>query len=146
MPLKVLFSHTTDSKEKFQHPLELTGSISSSLGNVTGIESLDLSGNKHSGEIPAELVQLTFLSVFNISNNFLTGTIPQANQFSTFHISSFAGNLGLCGTPLPNKCAVSENLPPDQDSESWFEFHWNIVFVVDAFIGKHITGRSKMTF
>ena len=82
----------------------LTGSIPSSLEKLTALESLDLSQNKLSGEIPPQLTQLTFLAFFNVSNNHLIGPIPHGNQFDTFQDKSFGGNLGLCGSPLKTKC------------------------------------------
>jgi len=79
---------------------------------MTDLESLDLSCNKLSGEIPQELTDLTFLGVLNLSNNRLVGEIAQANQFSTFNSSSFEGNAGLCGPPLSKlPCGVTPNTP-----------------------------------
>ncbi|KAL3748722.1 hypothetical protein ACJRO7_009891 [Eucalyptus globulus] len=82
----------------------LTGSISLSLANLTELESLDLSSNKLSGMIPPALAQLSFLGFFNVSDNHLFGPIPQVNQFTTFTIDAYEGNLGLCGVPLTKKC------------------------------------------
>ena len=77
---------------------------------MTDLESLDLSCNQLSGEIPQELTDLTFLGVLNLSNNRLVGEIAQANQFSTFNSSSFEGNAGLCGPPLSKlPCGVTPN-------------------------------------
>uniref|UniRef100_A0A2N9GMH5 Disease resistance R13L4/SHOC-2-like LRR domain-containing protein n=1 Tax=Fagus sylvatica TaxID=28930 RepID=A0A2N9GMH5_FAGSY len=112
----------------------LTGHILLLLGNLTELESLDLS---LSGEIPPQLAQLTFLEWFNVSHNYLTGFVPQGKQFNTFGISSFEGNLGLCGNPLSKKCWVSDSSPPapsiskqSQDCVgSLFEFGWKIVLV-----------------
>ncbi|PRQ57367.1 putative leucine-rich repeat-containing, plant-type, leucine-rich repeat domain, L [Rosa chinensis] len=110
-----------------------TGEIPSSLGNLTLLEALDLSQNKLSGEIPQQLAQLTFLSQFNAALNRLTGPIPQGNQFATFNSTSYEGNPGLCGDPLPTKCGnpTAHQLPPPtvQDaysSESRIEW----IFVV----------------
>ena len=87
----------------------LTGSIPSSLEKLIALEALDLSQNKLFGEIPPQLTQLTFLAFFNVSNNHLIGPILHGNQFDTFQDKSFGGNCGLCGNPLPKKCGNFEN-------------------------------------
>ncbi|KAL6207682.1 hypothetical protein ACLB2K_018636 [Fragaria x ananassa] len=91
-----------------------TGCIPSSFGNLRVLESLDLSQNQLSGVIPQQLSQLFFLEKFNVSHNNLTGRIPGGTQLSTFDVTSFEGNPGLCGDPLPKKCENIEgiNLPP----------------------------------
>ncbi|KAL6125851.1 hypothetical protein ACLB2K_073902 [Fragaria x ananassa] len=81
-----------------------TGCIPSSFGNLRVLESLDLSQNQLSGVIPQQLSQLFFLEKFNVSHNNLTGRIPGGTQLSTFDVTSFEGNPGLCGDPLPKKC------------------------------------------
>ncbi|XP_048422750.1 receptor like protein 22-like [Pyrus x bretschneideri] len=111
----------------------LTGSIPSSFGNLMKLESLDLSQNKLSGRIPQQLVQLNFLSSFNVSHNYLTGPIPQGTQLTSMNVTSYEGNSGLCGDPLPKKCGNPPELPPstvdegDSSSEGIFEFDWKIV-------------------
>ena len=108
----------------------LTGSIPSSLANLAKLESLDLSGNKLHGRIPEQLTRLNFLAYFDVSNNQLTGSIPHGNQFDTFGSSSFQGNLGLCGNPLPKKCGNSEPLMPlpshssEEEDQSVFQSYW----------------------
>ncbi|CAL5391026.1 unnamed protein product [Camellia sinensis] len=91
---------------------DLSGGIPSYLANLTKLESLDLSQNKLSGELPQQLVLLTFLAFLNVSNNHLTGPIPQGKQFNTFENNSYEGNSGLCGDPLSTKCGMSEAPPP----------------------------------
>ncbi|KAL6218831.1 hypothetical protein ACLB2K_012039 [Fragaria x ananassa] len=110
----------------------LTGLIPSSLGKLKLLESLDLSQNKLSGEIPRQLAQISFLAKFNVSHNNLSGLIPRGSQFATFDSTSYEGNLGLCGDPLPKKCGNdAPPLPPpteeDDDSDSGIELDWKFV-------------------
>jgi len=93
----------------------LTGQIQSSLGMFTNLESLDLSSNFLTGRIPVQLADLTFLAVLDLSHNRLEGPIPGGKQFNTFNASSFEGNLGLCGFPMPKECNNDE-APPSQPS------------------------------
>ncbi|EXB40438.1 Receptor-like protein 12 [Morus notabilis] len=141
----------------------LTGGIPSALANLKRLESLDLSQNKLSGRIPPVLEQLSFLQYFNVSHNNLAGPIPPANHLMTFGSSSYEGNLGLCGIPLPNKCGNSEasGLVPlpsfDEEQEdhsgSPFQFGWKVVamgygcgFVVGVFIGHVVITRKSRWF
>ncbi|CAL8174380.1 unnamed protein product [Prunus armeniaca] len=99
----------------------LNGSIPSSLGNLRNLESLDLSHNMLSGQIPQQLTRLTFLGNFDVSHNNLTGPIPQGTQLTSFNSTSYEGNPGLCGDPLP-KCGNQEAPQPppstEEDSDS----------------------------
>uniref|UniRef100_K4A3A6 Disease resistance R13L4/SHOC-2-like LRR domain-containing protein n=1 Tax=Setaria italica TaxID=4555 RepID=K4A3A6_SETIT len=92
------------------------GKIPNQIGGMTDLESLDLSSNQHSGEIPQELTNLTFLGTLNLSSNQLVGRIPESHQFGTFQSTSFEGNEGLCGAPLPKQCKSSE--APSEPNES----------------------------
>lgn len=56
----------------------ITGSIPSSLGNLTRLKSLILSDNSLTGRMPSSLGQLSSLSVLNLSRNSLTGSIPSS--------------------------------------------------------------------
>ncbi|XP_074305025.1 receptor-like protein EIX2 [Silene latifolia] len=85
----------------------LTGPIMSRIGQLTSLESLDLSRNHLSGKIPLSLAQLSSLAMLDISDNNLTGKIPDGTQLRSFDASSYMGNPGLCGAPLP-KCAGDE--------------------------------------
>ena len=69
------------------------------------LESLDLSSNELSGEIPEELASLNFLSTLNLSYNKLAGRMPESSQFSIFSRSSFLGNTSLCGPPVSKQCS-----------------------------------------
>ncbi|KAH9716325.1 protein kinase domain-containing protein [Citrus sinensis] len=70
--------------------LNLTGTIPSELGNLSSLQTLDLSFNWFSGEIPKELGNLSKLEILWLQNNFLTGAIPS----SIFNLSSLS-NLDL---------------------------------------------------
>ena len=55
---------------------QLTGDIPAELGDLTNLEWLDLPINRLTGEIPAELGSLTNLEVLSLFDNRLTGEIP----------------------------------------------------------------------
>ncbi|KAL7250035.1 hypothetical protein ACSBR1_012102 [Camellia fascicularis] len=105
---------------------DLSEGIPSCLGNLINLESLNLSQNKLSGKIPQQLAILTFLEFLNLSNNHLIGPIPNGKQFNTFENNSYEGNLGLCGDRLSRKCRKSKAQPPspplnsEQDNDSTF--------------------------
>ncbi|XP_057471016.1 receptor-like protein EIX2 [Actinidia eriantha] len=84
------------------------------------LESLDLSGNRLSSEIPPSLARLNYLSMLDLSNNNLSGKIPSGTQLQSFNASTYSGNLHLCGPPLPNKCPGEEIVvkPHGKDTRS----------------------------
>ncbi|MBA0597480.1 hypothetical protein Gorai_007284, partial [Gossypium raimondii] len=97
-----------------------TGPIPFAVNNLTQLTRLFLQNNKFSGSLPT--INTDGLDDFNVSNNNLNGSIP--GSFSKFRESSFAGNLGLCGGPLP-PCnpfspspapSPSEPIPPTTSS------------------------------
>ncbi|KAJ3701894.1 hypothetical protein LUZ61_005599 [Rhynchospora tenuis] len=55
----------------------LAGSISPSLGNLSFLVTLRLSGNQLTGQVPQELGRLSQLQHLNLSNNYLEGHIPE---------------------------------------------------------------------
>jgi Leucine-rich repeat (LRR) protein len=54
----------------------LVGSIPGSIGNLTGLVTLDLSSNELSGGIPTNIGRLKKLTALDLSGNLLTGSIP----------------------------------------------------------------------
>ena len=56
----------------------LSGEIPAELGDLTSLQRLYLNGNELSGEIPAELGDLTSLQLLSLSQNMLSGEIPAA--------------------------------------------------------------------
>ncbi|KAF3437338.1 hypothetical protein FNV43_RR20091 [Rhamnella rubrinervis] len=90
----------------------ISGHIPESISKLKQLSSPDLSSNRLSGGIPKSLASLSFLGYLNLSNNDVSGRIPYTDHMTTFDASSFAGNLGLCGTPPAVKC------PGDGDDDS----------------------------
>ncbi|OMO80864.1 hypothetical protein CCACVL1_12717 [Corchorus capsularis] len=98
-----------------------TGPIPFAVNNLTQLTRLYLQDNKFSGSLPS--INPDGLADFNVSNNNLNGSIPDA--LSKFPESSFAGNLGLCGGPLkpcnpffPSPApSPSEPMPPTTSSK-----------------------------
>ncbi|XP_042019340.1 probable inactive receptor kinase At1g48480 [Salvia splendens] len=78
-----------------------SGPISPGFTNFTRLGTLYLQSNHFSGPIPA--LDLPSLVQFDVSNNNLTGSIP--NSLSKHPKSSFLGN-SLCGDPL-NSCGIA---------------------------------------
>lgn len=73
---------------------DLTGPLNLSLPSLV---TLKAEHNGFHGGLRA--VRVPMVRRFNVSMNMLAGEIP--GSLSGFPSSSFAGNLGLCGTPLP---------------------------------------------
>ncbi|CAM6073939.1 unnamed protein product [Sphagnum tenellum] len=96
---------------------KFTGTFPTWISQLTKLQALDLSFNSLSGEIPmglANLENLSFLSFFNVSQNQLTGPIPEQGQFDTFGPDSFSKNLGLCGVPVGRTCGSPMSPPSAQ--------------------------------
>ncbi|XVF77195.1 hypothetical protein PTKIN_Ptkin14bG0022500 [Pterospermum kingtungense] len=112
---------------------KLTSTDLSNNKNSINLEWLDLSSNQLVGAIPERLVDLTFLSVFNVSKNQLEGQIPLGKQFGTFGNDSYEGNKELCGFPVSKGCSNSEpppsNLMEEDNSELNISFDWKVVFI-----------------
>jgi len=79
---------------------QVTGSIPSSLGNLTNLQFLDLSINQLTGNIPPQLGSLTNLVLLGLFDNQLTGSIP-----------SQLGNLTNLQTLYLNNNQLTGNIP-----------------------------------
>jgi Leucine-rich repeat (LRR) protein len=75
----------------------LSDPIPFTLNSLTALRVLRLDGNRLSWSIPS--ISIAGLGSFDVSDNNLNGPIPKS--LSHFPRESFAGNLQLCGDPLP---------------------------------------------
>ena len=86
----------------------LSGEIPAELGNLSNLIELTLSGNDLSGEIPPELGSLSNLSVgLNLSENQLSGEIPPELGSLSNLIELHLTNYGLSGEIPPEPWAAS---------------------------------------
>ncbi|CAN1344677.1 Receptor-like protein EIX2 [Linum perenne] len=95
--------------------LDWVSSLSLHIGSMGALESVDLSLNQLSGEIPPSISSMTFLSFINISSNRLTGRIPLSTQLQSLNSSSFAEE-------------------PDEDDGNDHEIKWFYVSLPLGFI------------
>ncbi|XP_047956102.1 probable leucine-rich repeat receptor-like protein kinase At1g68400 isoform X2 [Salvia hispanica] len=73
-----------------------SGSIPSTYIDLPELTELELQENELSGQIPPFNQQA--LIAFNVSSNQLGGPVPQTRVLQSFPESSYANNLGLCGS------------------------------------------------
>jgi Leucine-rich repeat (LRR) protein len=106
-----------------------TGGIPPQIANMRQLESLDLSSNQLSGEIPPAMALMSFLEVLNLSYNHLSGMIPQSSQFLTFPETSFLGNDGLCGKPLPRLCDTNHTPSAAATPGSSNKLNWEFLSI-----------------
>ncbi|CAO2182080.1 unnamed protein product [Urochloa humidicola] len=75
-----------------------SGEIPVLIYNMSFLNTLNLQHNQLSGQIPQRFSLFSRLTSFNIADNQLSGPIPPALQ--NYSSANFAGNQGLCGSPL----------------------------------------------
>ncbi|KAI3809780.1 hypothetical protein L1987_19380 [Smallanthus sonchifolius] len=88
---------------------QISGSIPSSVGNLSNLNQLYLSDNTLTGTIPSELGQLSRLSVLDLSRNTLTGTIPSSFG-SLVNLSSLDMSLNYLSGVVPESFGNLPNL------------------------------------
>ncbi|CAO2182081.1 unnamed protein product [Urochloa humidicola] len=79
-----------------------SGEIPRTIAGLLYLNTLNLQCNRLAGRIPEQIGDLAPLKSLNLSNNALSGPIPGSLQ--RFAAEDFAGNDGLCGSPLDRKC------------------------------------------
>ncbi|PPD95985.1 hypothetical protein GOBAR_DD06970 [Gossypium barbadense] len=77
---------------------QITGQIPASLLKLKRLYTLYLQDNSFNGTLPA--LNQTSLRFFNVSNNQLHGQIPVTPALVRFNLSSFSGNIDLCGEQI----------------------------------------------
>ena len=76
---------------------QLTGEIPTELGNLSNLTMLSLWGNQLTGEIPTELGNLSNLQGLYLNDNRLTGVLPQGlTGMTMLEGLFFYNNSGLC--------------------------------------------------
>ncbi|KAJ8562158.1 hypothetical protein K7X08_011449 [Anisodus acutangulus] len=76
----------------------LEGPLPSSIGRLPYLKAIDVSFNVLSGEIPETFQASSTLQNLNFSYNHLSGNVTDIGAFSSLTISSFWGNVQLCGS------------------------------------------------
>ncbi len=73
------------------------------LGNLKVLTTLDLSNNNLSGTVPESLINLPSIAMLNMSFNHLTGTLPVGQSNTNLSIADFSHNrLNLTTLHLPS--------------------------------------------
>ncbi|MED6192415.1 hypothetical protein PIB30_009776 [Stylosanthes scabra] len=99
------------------------------------LESLDLSNNQLSGEIPQSLSNLSFLGYLNLSYNDFKGMIPLSTQLQSFDSSSYKGNPELCGAPLLKNCTQEKDHNDSQQNEDRDSDEFRTSFLIGTGVG-----------
>ncbi|KAK6931821.1 Protein kinase domain [Dillenia turbinata] len=128
-------------KSLFLNDNNFTSAFPESISELHRLKVVVLSRNKISGEIPPSLLKLkrlyvlyldnnlligeippinqTSLRYLNLSNNQLSGPIPETPSLIRFNDSSFSNNINLCGQQIHIPCNItSPNLPPSPKGSS----------------------------
>ncbi|KAI3519787.1 hypothetical protein L1887_09003 [Cichorium endivia] len=122
---------------------QLNGTFPSWLGDLPRLQVLVLKSNGFVGNLPRNLFQNfnarkvmvragpkpEYLNIGGVYYS-IHLVVKEGKQFNTFEASSFEGNLGLCGFPLPNHCKHESSLQLEGDGdEEESEFTWKVAML-----------------
>ncbi|CAI7764299.1 unnamed protein product [Closterium sp. NIES-53] len=89
--------------------LDLTGSVASSLANLTSLAAIVLKNNNLSGSIPDSLTSLSKLTLLDVSNNHLSGPFPAFS--SQVELVTTGNSFGPAPTPAPSSAPSPPSAP-----------------------------------
>jgi len=93
----------------FLAPSNLVGKIPASIGNLSKVTQLNLTGNKITGSIPSTIGNMTSLQYVYLGNNQITGSIPSSLQNLKSLLVLNLGYNQLSGT-IPSQLNYLTNL------------------------------------
>ncbi|KAE8707047.1 putative inactive receptor kinase [Hibiscus syriacus] len=99
-PPSILFLHRITTLDLSHNGL--TGPIPANLTALERVNILRLEWNQFNGSLPP--LNQSFLLIFNVSGNNLTGKIPVTPTLSKFNTTAFSLNPGLCGEIIHKAC------------------------------------------
>ncbi|GMI86468.1 hypothetical protein like AT5G67200 [Hibiscus trionum] len=99
-PPSILFLHRITTLDLSHNGL--TGPIPANLTALERLNILRLEWNRFNGSVPP--LNQTFLLIFNVSGNNLTGKIPLTPTLSKFNTTAFSLNPELCGEIINKAC------------------------------------------
>nr|VDC79975.1 unnamed protein product [Brassica rapa] len=90
---------------------KLSGPVPKCIGNLTAIirDSINLSGNNMYGEIPAGILDLTYLRILNLSRNSVAGSIP-GNISKLGHLETLDLSSNKFSGAIPQSLAAISSL------------------------------------
>ncbi|KAK8497839.1 hypothetical protein V6N13_034599 [Hibiscus sabdariffa] len=99
-PPSILFLHRITTLDLSHNGL--TGPIPANLTALERLNILRLEWNRFNGSVPP--LNQSFLLIFNVSGNNLTGKIPVTPTLSKFNTTAFSLNPELCGEIINKAC------------------------------------------
>ena len=80
----------------------MAGTIPTSIGKLTNLTVLDLSGNTHTGPIPSQIGSLTKLTTLDLHDNSLSQTLPPSMaNLNSVQFLDLSDNINLSGNLIP---------------------------------------------